>query len=104
VAGWRPAVPAGPPPIISAVYALVGNAAKVTCGSYPYAYASDLFDVTSGANGTCTRAARDKYLCTARNGYDAPSGLGIPGRLPRLLALKRRPLGTGVPRACREEN
>jgi hypothetical protein len=61
-------------PIISSVYALAGNAAKVTYGSYPYTHAADLFDVTSGSNGTCT----PKYLCTARKGYDGPTGLGTP--------------------------
>jgi subtilase family serine protease len=65
-------------PIISAVYALAENAAKVVYGSYPYAHSSHLFDVTSGANGTCTPPANDKYLCTARKGYDGPTGLGTP--------------------------
>ncbi len=65
-------------PTIAAVYALAGNATAVTYGSYPYAHTSGLFDVTSGANGTCTPPAQDKYLCTARTGYDGPSGLGTP--------------------------
>ena len=32
------------------------------------------FDVTQGANGTCTAA----YLCHAGPGYDGPTGLGTP--------------------------
>ncbi len=65
-------------PIISGVYALAGNAAKVRYASYPYAHISDLFDITQGSNGTCTSPAKGKYLCTARVGYDGPTGLGTP--------------------------
>jgi subtilase family serine protease len=43
-------------PLIASVYALAGNAAKVTYGSYPYGH----------------------YLCTAAPGYDGPTGLGTP--------------------------
>src|SRR5207244_466513 len=38
-------------PIIAAVYAVAGNAAAVTYGSFPYAHTSALWDVTSGTNG-----------------------------------------------------
>jgi subtilase family serine protease len=65
-------------PTVAGVYALAGNGTKVTYGSYPYAHTSDLFDVTKGSNGTCTPPKADKYLCTARVGYDGPSGLGTP--------------------------
>ena len=61
-------------PIIAGVYALAGNATKVIYGSSPYAHASDLFDITEGSNGSCQPA----YLCTARKGYDGPTGLGTP--------------------------
>jgi hypothetical protein len=30
--------------------------------------------VTSGSNGSCTTS----YFCTARTGYDGPTGLGTP--------------------------
>ncbi|HEU4731085.1 MAG TPA: S8 family serine peptidase [Kofleriaceae bacterium] len=33
-----------------------------------------LFDVTSGSTGSCSPA----YFCTARSGYDGPTGLGTP--------------------------
>ncbi len=56
------------------MYALAGNAATVTAGSYPYSHTSSLFDVTSGSNGTCSPS----YLCTAGPGYDGPTGLGTP--------------------------
>ena len=61
-------------PIIASVYALAGNAASVTYGSYPYSHASSLNDVTSGSNGSCGGT----YLCTGEVGYDGPTGLGTP--------------------------
>jgi len=61
-------------PIIASVYALAGNSASITYGSYPYAHTSALNDVTSGSNGSCGGT----YLCTAGPGYDGPTGLGTP--------------------------
>ncbi len=62
-------------PIIASVFALAGTPAAGTYpSSYPYAHASDLFDVTSGADGSCSPS----YLCTAGAGYDGPTGLGTP--------------------------
>ncbi|MGW2671378.1 putative Ig domain-containing protein [Streptomyces sp. NPDC001272] len=62
-------------PIIAAVYALAGTpAASSYPSSYPYAHAAALNDVTSGANGSCGGS----YLCTAKSGYDGPTGLGTP--------------------------
>jgi subtilase family serine protease len=61
-------------PLVASVYALAGNTGGVTYGSYPYAHAASLFDVTSGSNGSCSPA----YLCTAGSGYDGPTGLGTP--------------------------
>ncbi len=62
-------------PIIGSVYAL---AHTLTAGTYPasYAYknAGDLYDVTTGANGTCAKA----FLCNGEKGYDGPTGLGTP--------------------------
>ena len=43
-------------------------------GSYPYSHTGSLFDVTSGSNGSCGGS----YLCTAKAGYDGPTGLGTP--------------------------
>ena len=59
-------------PIVAGVYALVGNAAWVNAGSYPYANRSALNDVTSGSNGRCN-ARNGKYLCTAMPGFNSPS-------------------------------
>jgi subtilase family serine protease len=61
-------------PIIASVYALAGNGATVDNAKRAYSHASDLFDITSGSNGTCTV----KYLCHAGPGYDGPTGLGTP--------------------------
>ncbi|WP_328912559.1 MULTISPECIES: putative Ig domain-containing protein [unclassified Streptomyces] len=62
-------------PIIASVYALAGTpAANTTPASYPYAHTGSLNDVTSGANGSCGSS----YLCTAKAGYDGPTGLGTP--------------------------
>ena len=61
-------------PLIAAIYALAGNGVSTVDGSYPYSHASGLFDVTSGSNGTCGGS----YLCTAKTGYDGPTGLGAP--------------------------
>ena len=61
-------------PIIAGVYALAGNGSTVTYGSFPYSHTASLFDVTSGSNGSCGGS----YLCTAKTGYDGPTGLGTP--------------------------
>jgi hypothetical protein len=61
-------------PLIASVYTLAGNTSAITYGSYPYSHTSALFDVTSGSNGSCGGS----YLCTAKAGYDGPTGLGTP--------------------------
>jgi hypothetical protein len=62
-------------PIIASVYALAAPpAAGDFPNSDPNANRSALFDVTSGANGSCGGS----YLCTAAAGYDGPTGLGTP--------------------------
>ena len=61
-------------PLIASVYALAGNTAAITYGSFPYSHMTSLFDVTSGSNGSCSPS----YLCTAGTGYDGPTGLGTP--------------------------
>ncbi|MDX3073411.1 putative Ig domain-containing protein [Streptomyces sp. MI02-7b] len=62
-------------PLIAGVYALGGApAAGSNPASYPYAHTANLYDVTTGANGSCSSS----YLCTAKSGYDGPTGLGTP--------------------------
>jgi len=60
-------------PIIASVYALAGNTASID-NNFPYTHASALTDVTSGSNGSCSPS----QLCTARVGWDGPTGLGTP--------------------------
>ena len=59
-------------PIIAAIYGV--NGAAVNHGNDPYNHTNALNDVTSGSNGSCGGT----YLCTARPGYDGPTGLGTP--------------------------
>jgi subtilase family serine protease len=62
-------------PIIASVYALAGTPSSGSYpSSFPYAHTSALNDVTSGNNGSCTTS----YFCTAKSGYDGPTGLGTP--------------------------
>jgi subtilase family serine protease len=61
-------------PIIAGVYALAGNAGSVIYGSYSYGHLSSMFDVVSGSNGSCGGS----YLCTAKVGFDGPTGNGTP--------------------------
>jgi subtilase family serine protease len=68
-------------PIIAAVYALAGHTGSGHTGypnATPYANASPdkLFDVISGSNGRCRR--NPSQWCTARAGWDGPTGLGTP--------------------------
>ena len=57
-------------PVIAGVYAL-GSGAPL---SSTYSATSALQDVTSGSNGSCGGS----YLCTAKAGFDGPTGLGTP--------------------------
>ena len=60
-------------PVIGSVYALSGNTTGYA-NALPYAHTPALFDVTYGSNGTCPTT----QWCTARAGWDGPSGLGTP--------------------------
>jgi subtilase family serine protease len=60
-------------PIVASVYALSGNTTGYP-NALPYQHAASLFDVTSGANGSCSPS----QLCHARTGWDGPTGLGTP--------------------------
>jgi hypothetical protein len=60
-------------PVIASVFALAGNTASID-NNYPYAHTGSLNDVTSGSNGSCPTS----QWCTARTGWDGPTGLGTP--------------------------
>ncbi len=67
-------------PLIAGIYGLAGNGATVT-PAYPYAHRTALFDIQAGNNagfGTPEQLCGRDYLCVAKPGYDAPSGLGTP--------------------------
>jgi subtilase family serine protease len=74
-------------PLIASVYALAGGVASNVMGNtVPYAskvYGTNMHDVTSGSNGSCSRGRNKSsaYLCTGVSGYDGPSGLGTPNGL-----------------------
>jgi subtilase family serine protease len=59
-------------PLIAGLYGANGD--SVLNGRNPYDHTGNLFDVTSGSNGSCSGS----YLCTAGTGYDGPTGLGTP--------------------------
>ncbi len=63
-------------PIIGSVYALSGRTSGYPA-SYTWSHASALNDVTSGSNGSCSTT----IWCTARSGWDGPTGLGTPNGL-----------------------
>jgi subtilase family serine protease len=67
-------------PIIAAVFALAGNNGNggENAASSIYSHTSNLFDVTSGNNGTCSTHT---ILCTAATGWDGPTGWGTPNGL-----------------------
>ncbi|MBY8881071.1 carboxypeptidase regulatory-like domain-containing protein [Actinacidiphila acidipaludis] len=75
-------------PLVAAMYALAGTP---TPGTYPVTYpyadanAADLNDVTAGSDGYC-----GNQLCTARAGWDGPTGLGSPAGVG---ALRQGPHG-----------
>ncbi|MFB9691361.1 hypothetical protein [Amycolatopsis plumensis] len=62
-------------PIIASVYALAGTpGSSDTPGGYPYSHSGNLYDVTSGSNGSCSVTVQ----CKAGAGWDGPTGLGTP--------------------------
>ncbi len=68
-------------PFIAGVYGLAGNAARIRPG-YSYQHARSLFGVTTGNNAFLVPLPKvvcgDDYLCVAKKGYNAPTGLGTP--------------------------
>jgi hypothetical protein len=68
-------------PFIAGVYGLAGNAAHIAV-AHLYRHAAGLFDITRGNNalqgGSPRVVCGNDYLCVAKKGYDAPTGLGTP--------------------------
>jgi subtilase family serine protease len=68
-------------PIIAGLFAVAGNTAKVTNGSYTWAHHSGgVNDITRGSTGDCSTTV----WCTARRGWDGPTGWGSPKGLSAL--------------------
>jgi hypothetical protein len=59
-------------PLIGGIYGVTGH--TPTGAATIYQNANELNDVTSGSNGSCSGT----YFCTAKVGYDGPTGLGTP--------------------------
>jgi len=64
-------------PIVAAMYALAGNNTQAYA---PYAHLVDMRDVTSGNNNPYVTGSCG-LICTARSGWDGPTGLGSPRSL-----------------------
>jgi hypothetical protein len=64
-------------PLIGGVFG--ANGGKVDYAKTLYKNHDDLNDVTTGSNGTCS--TKHSYRCTARVGYDGPTGWGTPNGL-----------------------
>jgi Subtilase family len=68
-------------PLIAGIYGLAGNAATIKPG-YEYSRQGSLFDITRGNNDVTSPGGGAEcgfdYLCVAKKGYDAPTGLGTP--------------------------
>ena len=64
-------------PIVGGVYALAANESQLVYARGLYRFHTRLFDVTQGSNGSCGGA----YFCTAKVGYDGPTGNGTPNGL-----------------------
>jgi subtilase family serine protease len=67
-------------PLIAGIYGLAGNASTIPLG-YAYSHRQFLFDITKGSNSVfypSKMTCGNDYLCVAKKGYDAPTGLGTP--------------------------
>src|SRR5262249_39566270 len=61
-------------PIIAAVFALANNSGGDNNYTYNHFATANFNDITSGNTGSCSPS----QLCTARVGWDGPTGLGTP--------------------------
>jgi MYXO-CTERM domain-containing protein len=59
-------------PIVAGIFARLGLGGETN--AFPYSHTSAFYDVTSGSNGSCGGTE----ICTARVGYDGPTGIGTP--------------------------
>ncbi|HEX3478508.1 MAG TPA: hypothetical protein VHT91_25980 [Kofleriaceae bacterium] len=78
-------------PFVAAIFAATGNGSQ-TSGKFVADNASKMFDVISGTNGTCP--AGQELLCTAKAGWDGPTGFGTPN-VKLLMGATTTGPGTG---------
>jgi len=67
-------------PLVAGIYGLAGNGARISPRRL-YRHSRSFFDITKGSNSFFEPAAQacgNDYLCVAKKGYDAPTGLGTP--------------------------
>lgn len=68
-------------PLVAGMIARAGHTKSYgTTAAWIYQHRTWFHDVTSGSNGYCG----GDYLCTAKKGYDAPTGVGTPRTLAGL--------------------
>ena len=71
-------------PLIASTYALAGTPGALDSPAADlYAHTGNLYDVTSGNNGSCSPS----LLCTAKAGWDGPTGLGTPNGIGAFSAF-----------------
>jgi hypothetical protein len=63
-------------PLVAGMYGLAGHAGTAWTAQHLYTHPGQFNDVRSGTNGNC--GSPRNYLCNAKAGYDAPTGLGTP--------------------------
>jgi hypothetical protein len=63
-------------PLIAGMYGLAGHSGTAWTPQHLYAHPGKFNDITSGTNGNC--GSTSNYLCNAKSGYDAPTGMGTP--------------------------
>jgi subtilase family serine protease len=73
-------------PMIAGIFGLAGHPSKVGGPKYVWQHRNAFFGVTKGNNidgalGVPCPAGYPKYICTARAGYDGPTGWGTPNGL-----------------------
>jgi subtilase family serine protease len=66
-------------PLVAGIYGLAANGTTMTTARL-YRHRGRFFDITAGSNvaGPPRVICGGDYLCTAKPGYDAPTGLGTP--------------------------
>ena len=65
-------------PLIAGMEGQAEKAVRSLGAEIFYDQPNEEFDVTSGSNGSCGGS----YLCTAKTGYDGPTGMGAPDGIP----------------------